>query len=165
MDIDKLTQLHNKLLDQRVNEKPFLNQRIKNNLKGPERTKLPFTRQVLKYSLGYGFLLVILTFINLINEVKSSDYKTFAYNEDNLHYIFNGIKNLKQSIIFDINQVSEISSFLIQPMNWRKLSYPLMVFIDDNLVWQGETQVQKKVQKISQKDNPTRVPQGEAQPG
>lgn len=67
MKIDDLIQLHNEALNRKVEENPFLNQRIKARLKDRQYTKFPaLLKPLRKYALVYGFLFIILTLINLI---------------------------------------------------------------------------------------------------
>lgn len=73
MKIDDLIQLHNEALNRKVEENPFLNQRIKARLKDKKYTKFPaLLKPLRKYALVYGFLFIILTLINfiVINGVK-----------------------------------------------------------------------------------------------
>lgn len=85
MKIEDLIKQHNKALDERVEDNPFLGQRIKARLKDHERS--PARPAARKYALIYGSLLIILTVINvlIINGLKPSPTpkpprQTIAFN-------------------------------------------------------------------------------------
>jgi hypothetical protein len=66
MDLEKLIHQHNKLLEQKVEENVFLNQRIKARLKDHGKIKYKSKIGFRKKALLYSFLFVIFTFINLV---------------------------------------------------------------------------------------------------
>ncbi len=76
MKINELIQLHNETLNRKVEENPFLNQRIKARLKDSQYSKFPaLLKPLRKYAFVYGFLFIILTLINfvIINGVKKHE--------------------------------------------------------------------------------------------
>lgn len=76
MKIEDLIQVHNQVLDRKVEENVYLNQRIKAWLRDRTGTKhhalwLPFRKSILVYS----FLLILFTVLNfiLIDNLKKQD--------------------------------------------------------------------------------------------
>jgi len=66
MDIDKLIRAHNQALEERVDQSPFLAQRIRAQVKGSVRTWDSKVARFKKTILVYAFLFLVFTLTNLL---------------------------------------------------------------------------------------------------